>query len=283
MINNVKVATPQSGISYADIIYETLAEGGLTRMMALYQDISVVDTIGSVRSARPYYIELSQAYDAIYIHAGGSDAAYSDLINRSITHIDGVNGTAETFYRDAWRRANMGYEHSLMLNTTLLDDYIAKYKLRTDHKDGYESNMVFTDEPLSSDSAASTIKVKFSSSKSTTLDYDAESGLYTISQYGAAMTDNESDGNVTVKNVIVISTSISKISGDSAGRLSVTLTGSGKGYMMRDGQCVEITWSKDSYSSQFTYTLADGSTVEFGRGSTYIAIIPTSGGSVSWS
>ena len=67
MINNIRVATPQCGISKADIIFETLAEGGLTRLMAVYQDIEDVGTIGSVRSARPYYIDIAMGFDAIFV------------------------------------------------------------------------------------------------------------------------------------------------------------------------------------------------------------------------
>jgi hypothetical protein len=72
MINNIIYAQPQCGISGADIIYETLAEGGITRMMAIFTDLTDVGAIGSIRSIRSYYVDISLAYDAIPIHAGGS-------------------------------------------------------------------------------------------------------------------------------------------------------------------------------------------------------------------
>ncbi|MGM9522029.1 MAG: DUF3048 domain-containing protein [Oscillospiraceae bacterium] len=281
MINNIKVATPQAGIGYADIIYETLAEGGLTRLLAVYQDVSDVETIGSVRSARPYFIDLAQGHDAIYIHAGGSDDAYTELKNRSVAHIDGVNGSGETFFRDSWRKANMGYEHSLMLDTTLLDAYNEKYKLRTEHNDSYECNMVFSDSPSHPGESAENVKVVYSSAKSTSFAFDAESKSYKVSQYGAAMKDSSTGEQVTVKNIIVLYASITQIPGDSAGRMRAVLTGSGSGYFICNGVCSEITWSKDSYTSQFVYKFSDGTAVEFGRGTTYISIIPSSGGSVS--
>ena len=123
MINNIKVATPQSGISKADIIFETLAEGGLTRLMAVYQDIENIGIVGSVRSARPYFIDIAMGLDAIFVHAGGSDDAYITIKDRDVDNIDGVHGSGETFFRDQWRQKNMGYEHSLMLDTSLLDAY----------------------------------------------------------------------------------------------------------------------------------------------------------------
>ena len=72
MLNNLKKAQPQLGNSQADIIYEVPAEGGITRMLAVYQSLEDVGSIGSIRSARPYYIELALGHDALYVHAGGS-------------------------------------------------------------------------------------------------------------------------------------------------------------------------------------------------------------------
>ena len=72
MLNNLKSALPQQGNSQADIIYEVLAEGGITRMLGIYQHPERVGPIGSVRSARQYFWELSQGHNAVFIHAGGS-------------------------------------------------------------------------------------------------------------------------------------------------------------------------------------------------------------------
>ena len=72
MLNNLKEALPQQGQSEADILYEVLAEGGITRMLGVYQSVEGVGKIGSIRSARPYYLELALGHDAVYLHAGGS-------------------------------------------------------------------------------------------------------------------------------------------------------------------------------------------------------------------
>ena len=75
MLNNIKKAQPQIGISQADVIYEVPAEGGITRMLAVYQSLEGVELLGSVRSTRPYYIELALGHDALLVHAGGSQEA----------------------------------------------------------------------------------------------------------------------------------------------------------------------------------------------------------------
>jgi hypothetical protein len=82
MLNNLKAAMPQYGVSSADIIYEVPAEGGITRMLAVFQSMEGVGRIGSVRSARPYFLDLAQGLDAIFLHAGGSEQAYSDIKTR---------------------------------------------------------------------------------------------------------------------------------------------------------------------------------------------------------
>ena len=92
MLNNLKEALPQMGQSQADIIYEVPAEGGITRMLAVYQSVEGVGKIGSIRSARPYYLELALGHDAIFIHAGGSEDAYTRISQWGVAALDGVQG-----------------------------------------------------------------------------------------------------------------------------------------------------------------------------------------------
>ena len=111
MLNNLKKAQPQLGNAQADIIYEVPAEGGITRMLAVYQTLDGIGTLGSIRSSRPYYIELALGHDALYVHAGGSPEAYQDLKSWKVNNIDGVNGSASqsaVFWRDQERRKTMG-------------------------------------------------------------------------------------------------------------------------------------------------------------------------------
>lgn len=90
MINNIVYAQPQVGISNADIIYEIPAEGGITRMMAIFSHLYDIESVGSIRSLRPYYLSVALSYDAIVIHAGGSEQAYSDVKTYNADHLDGV-------------------------------------------------------------------------------------------------------------------------------------------------------------------------------------------------
>jgi len=279
MINNIKKATPTVGLRNADIIYECPVEG-TTRLLAVFQDISKSETVGSVRSARPYYIDLALSYDAIYIHAGGSTVpggAYEKMKSTGITRIDGVNGSGETFYRDNWRLNNMGYEHSLMLKTSTLPGYAEKNKFRTTHKDGYVCSLAFTDDELTEGESAEKITINYASyasNKKTGFTYDPESGFYEVSEYGSPMKDG--DETISVKNVIILKTTIKSV--DDYGRLSVSLTGSGEGYYVCSGKYVPITWSKSDTYAQFVYKNADGTPLEFARGKSWICVIPSKNG-----
>ncbi len=283
MINNIKTATPQVGICDADIIYEVLVEGGITRLMGIFQDVSDTGVIGSIRSSRPYYLDIAQGYDAIYIHAGGSEDAYSQMSKRGMDHLDGVRGSADFFYRDAQRKKSMGYEHSLMIDCTKMDNYIADHNYRTELGEAYRNVLEFTDEPMTEGATAGAIKVTFSKSKITSFEYDASQGKYLVSEYGKAMTDNGHDGaQLAVRNVLVLEASMGLISGDEAGRLTGKLTGSGKGSYFCGGIQVPITWYKASATTPYSYTLENGQPLKLARGNSYICISAPSFGSYSF-
>src|SRR5699024_5807754 len=80
MVNNHKLARPQSGLSKADIVFEILAEGDITRFLALFQS-DKPDVVGPVRSARDYYFKLAKQYDALYVYHGAANFV-NDMINR---------------------------------------------------------------------------------------------------------------------------------------------------------------------------------------------------------
>ena len=188
MLNNLKAAQPQLGVSQADIIYEVPAEGGITRILGIYQSLEGVGTLGSIRSARPYYLELALGHDALYVHAGGSPQAYQDIPAWGVDNMDGVNGgsDAKIFWRDADRRKTMDYEHTLVISGEKILEYAASH-FRTEHKDGYVYTQAFAgDGTPAGGAAAEHVTLKFSNYKTGKFDYDSETGKYLVSQYGGA-------------------------------------------------------------------------------------------------
>ena len=278
MINNISFAQPQLGISKADIIYETLAEGGITRMLAVFSDVENVGTIGSIRSSRHYYLDLVQGLDALYIHAGGSEMAYDAMAYRGVAHVDGVNGSRQDiFYRDSDRMYSLGYEHSLVTTGELINEYVPTYGFRMEHEDDFDYGMTFEDNvDLKDGEKADDVYVCFSGfGKSTSFEYDEKSGLYYASQYGEGYYDGNDWTQVSAANIIIIYADMYVV--DSEGRLDVDLTSGGSGYFVTGGKYKEISWSKESVYDRFVFTYDDGSEITYNRGTTYVCIISYSG------
>ena len=280
MLNNLKQALPQCGVTQADLIYEAPAEGGITRMMAVFQSVEGVGNIGTVRSARTYYVELADALDAIYLHAGGSPGAYTSIKEWGVSALDCVNGPYEgtLFWRDRERWQNAGMEHSVFTSGQVITELFPTYsRLRQTLREGYENPLRFTDDGTpSGGESARTLSVKFSNYKTGVFTYDPERGQYLVEEYGEPYVDGNNGEQVAVTNVLVLFTDVSRIPGDTAGRLDVRLTGSGTGFFACGGKYIPITWSKQSHSAPLLFTTADGQALTFGVGPSYINIVDDS-------
>lgn len=272
MINNMVKAVPQCGISEADILYEIIAEGSVTRFMAIFHDLSDVDVIGPVRSVRPYFVRVAQHYGAILASAGGSDEAYDLIDSLDYDYLNGIAGSGSYFYRDDWRRENRGYEHSLMTTGEKLRKAAEKYGAETAMAD-VDYGFHFTAEAMTTGEAANEITIWFySNGKKTTMTYDAETGLYAMSQHGAASVDANNDAPLSFRNVLVLQAD-SRVK-DKKGHLEVQMTGTGEGWYARDGKLIPIQWSRESNTDHYVYTDLEGNPVSFGVGKTYVAIVP---------
>lgn len=280
MLNNLKTALPQQGNSQADIIYEVLAEGGITRMLAVYQDPSQLGLVGSVRSARQYYWEIAKGHDAVYIHAGGSPEFYDTKDRLGLFTVDGVRGyysgkDAGMFWRDRDRVPgyHYDYEHSLLTSGQAIADMLAQQGLE-EHSAGYAYRAVFADDgtPPGGRSAV-TVTVPFSSYKTGVFRYDDASGTYLVEEYGQPYVDGNDGSQVAVTNLLVLQTTCTVV--DDAGRVNVDLS-SGKGWFACGGRMIPINWSKGGPEEQFRYTTETGSSLTLGRGRIYVCVIPNS-------
>jgi len=282
MLNNHLNAQPQCSMENADIIFEVLAEGGITRMMAIYSDMDFEDPIGPIRSIRTYYVSIAMSFDAITVYAGWSPGARTMIRNNGIDIIDGVSdsSTAFVFYRDS-SRIHKGYEHSLFAKGTSVIAGVEQKGYETEVSEEYSSGLSFADDVLiEKGEKAEAINVVFNSGKSTSFTYHEDKASYTATQYSTEYYDGNTGDAVEYENVIVFSARASVIDGE--GRLDITLVGEGEGYFFHNGKVVPISWSRESENSPFLYTYEDGSEVVLGVGKTYICIIPTSSGAVTY-
>ena len=279
MLNNIKAAMPQHGVSQADILYEILAEGGITRCMGIYSDISQVEKLGSIRSARKYFIFLAQGYGASYVHAAGGSIERNLLAGKKDMDLD-VSKTSKYVYRDQ-DRLNAGYslEHTLFTSGENLLAFAEKQNVATMLKKPANSNMQFAEQSNISGQAVNKATVYFhmggtpsSGTKSTALTYHAEDGKYYAAQHGGDYIDGNTGETISFNNVLVLKATTSFLTEK---KLSIKTTGEGTGYFLSGGQMVPIHWSRPSVSKPFTFTLENGEPVVFAEGSTYIAVIPT--------
>ncbi len=278
--NNYKAAQPVLGISHADIIYEHITEGlgSETRMLAVYTNLNFDDKLGTVRSARTYSVSLAANFNAIFVHCGGSSMGLDKISSMKYPSFDQYyNGNY--FYRDSGRKA-AGYasEHTLVTEgNKLLSGLNTKKWDLTIPEDTYYG-FDFTDKADLNGSDATNITIQYynKNGKLTVMSYDKTDGMYygTQSWYKkqAAVADGNTNDLVPFKNVLILKTKVTHAADGS--HVYMNLTGSGDGFLARDGQYVAIKWHRASEQEPFTYTLADGTPVTFGIGKTFVSVLP---------
>lgn len=270
MISNIKAATPQFGITDCDMYYEIEAEGGITRIMGIFADVSRVPAmLGPVRSARDYYVDLALGYNAVFAHYGTSTSASNKIKNYGVDNLDGMY-LSSTFWRDAGRLASKGLEHSAVTSGEKLASAIASKKYATGGSIGnffsfYNADAFTVDGTL----AGNRISAKFSSYNTAVFNYNAQDKLYYKNQFDAPHVD-AAGKQIAVTNVIVLHTNIKVVSDE--GHLSVDLSG-GKGYYFSGGVGKEITWSKGGATNPIRYYNIDGTELTVNAGKTYVCIV----------
>ncbi len=273
MINNNHDAWPQCGIQDAYIVYEIIAEGGITRMMALYKDQDTAK-IGSIRSARHYFVDYAQENDAIFVHWGGSPQAYNRL--SSVDSIDGIALEGTVFFRD--RTLDRDYEHTGFTSMENLKEYAENNGYTRDtQKDlllNYSVDEINMAELPGAEEATS-IEIEYSYYHTTSYEYDEENKVYKRSMSGTPNVDLETGEQYTAKNIIIYEVRNYTINdGENKGRQELDNIGSGSGYLITGGYVVPITWEKSSHSGQTEYRYTNGEEIVVNDGNTFIQICP---------
>lgn len=268
MVNNLNIAQKvQCGLDKADIVYETEVEGGITRLLAVYQDITKCEKIGTVRSARYAYVDLAMGHNAIYVHHG-QDNTYCAPHLRDTDHF--VLGTKNGGARI---KNGLALEHTLYGYGSQLWQNLAKRgKTVNSSVNNWQS---FADEEtkISFTNIANTISVPFSNSYKTVFKYDAASGKYTRYFKDTLRTDYASGATENFKNVFVLLTSITNYPDGYHRKIDLT---SGNGFYCVNGTYIPIKWSKGSASSSFVFTNIDGSPLTVNTGNSWVCIASAS-------
>ena len=278
MINNAKPSIPQVGISQADVIYECLAEYGITRLLIVSTNYEELGVIGSIRSSRPYYIDLAMNHNAIYIHAGGSTQAYVELKSRKINNIDGVNKAAPNmFYRDKDRLATMASEHTLVTTGPKISDGIAYFKYSTVNDPKMENTFSFIgyeENPYTpADGEALHVIIPYNASHFPQYIYDTETGLYARYQFkGDKHIDGTTGEQLKFNNILIIACPHYD-SNDEKGHIDINTVGKGDGYYISNGGYRKITWSKTSKNAPMVFFTEDGDELPMNVGKTMVNVV----------
>lgn len=298
MIENHTEARPQSGLSSVDIVYEAVAEGGITRFMGVFfcnlGDIQV----GPVRSARTYFLDWLGEYDALYAHVGGANTsgpadALGQIIKYGVKDLNQFSIGFPTFWRDYQRLGHpVATEHTMYSTTQKLWEVGAKRGfVATDEKNKrwdaafvpwkFKDDAVGTTKQVSISGLASSnqINVEFwqgYSDYSVTWDYDASCNCYKRSNGGAPQLDFNNKQQLSAKNIVVQFERESRANDgyENNVHLLYKTTGEGKALVFQGGKVIEGKWSKQSRLVRSKYTDSKGTEIVFDRGLIWIQTVP---------
>lgn len=272
MVNNHTKARPQTGLSKADVVFEVLAEGYITRFLALYQS-KKPEVVGPVRSAREYYFELADGYNAIYVYHGAANFVNDMIKKRGIEHLNGSlhDNDGYLFKRESFRKAP---HNSYLLFDAVYD--AAKKK-------GYDVEASYNLLPFMTKKEAGSIKgepanhveIVYSDSpmEIVEFEYDKQSKSYTRFNDRKKTVELNSGEPIQVDNVFIVETHHEVI--DNAGRRAVDITSGGDAYLIQRGKIRKVQWENRDGR---IIPVKNGKPIGFVPGKTWINIVPESPG-----
>lgn len=272
MIENSPDARPQSGLKNSGVVFEAIAEGGITRFLVLYQE-QKPQLVGPVRSVRMYYVDWLAAFNASVAHVGGSAAALAEVRNGNYRDID-------QFFNGAyyWRATDRYAPHNVYTSFAKLDALNAAKGYTSSTFTGFTRK----DSKASSTPNATSIDIVISSALyNSHYTYNPTTNTYDRAEGGAPHLDRE-DGQISPRVVIVLKVDESTVFEDGY-REDINAIGTGTADIFQDGTVQEVTWTKSSKTDQIKFTDANGQDVPLARGQTWLTAVPTNrGGGVSW-
>ncbi len=299
MIENHENARPQSGLLAADIIYEAVAEGGITRTLSIYYCGAPVQ-VGPIRSARTYFLDWISEYgdSPLYVHVGGANTsgpadalsqinkygwgAYNDMNQFSIGF--------PTFWRDYNRLGHTAAtEHTMYSTTSKLWDFAAKNrKLSNKNEDGTAWDEGFApyeikDDAKSEDRGSSQeVHIEFwenATDYNVDWTYDRASNQYSRKNGGAAHLDKNTGKQLTAKNLVILYMQERNANDGYENNIHLLYKnkGSGKAQVFLDGKEIKATWSKKTRTDKTLLTDENGDEIKFTRGKIWFHILPLEG------
>ena len=270
MYNNIIDAIPHSGLYNADICYEAPVEGGITRIMGIFENYENIKKMGSVRSCRIYYCSFANEWDAIYSHFGQSKYALEYLKSGNIDTVSSLTGE-KYFFRTSDRVA----PHNCFTSGANLKKAIKELKYRAEYKKNYQGHFEFADADnkidLASEKAAEKVEIGYLINKPYFV-YNQKDGQYYRYQYGDKHIDDQNNKQLHCSNIIIQFVNATLYPDNKS--LNMTLTGKGSGWYITNGKAEKITWKKDKQrTGQTKYLDKNGEEIKLNTGKTWICMV----------
>lgn len=271
MLNNLKPACPQAGIANAGVVYEAPVEGGITRLMGVFEDYDNLEKIGSVRSCRDYYIFYASGFNAIYTHYGQSAYALPFLELPEVNNLSGLAGYGDqVFYRTTDRKSphNAYTSFEGIQKGIEINGYSQEYD--ENFTPGYAFCGVNEEVELPGAEEASIVKPGYFLNKPW-FEYNPEDKLYYRFQYGDKQIDQLTGEQIAYKNIILQYSSWRNY--DENGYLNIDVDAPNVGKYITNGKVIDITWKKhEPWGATFYYD-TNGNQITMDTGKTWVCII----------
>ncbi|UED79859.1 DUF3048 domain-containing protein [Lysinibacillus sp. CD3-6] len=270
-VNNHPAARPQSGLAAADMIYEMLAEGNVTRLLAVYQS-ELPENIGPVRSARSYFIDMAKGFDAFYVAHGYSPEAKTMLSNNVVDNINGMNYDGTLFKRSNDRVA----PHNSYITSENILNGAEKVGASMNYSEKVHQAFYEPDERGKIGVETSQVDIYYGNSNSfhNTYVYDHQTNRYGRQSAGVETKDMLTGEALTVANVLFFEMKHQTI--DDVGRQDIDLTSGGNAYVFQNGYLREVKWANiDGLPMAVEET---GELVKLVPGKSWVHFVPASPG-----
>jgi hypothetical protein len=272
MIENSVFARPQSGLNQAGIVYEAVAEAGITRFLALFQDTQS-NYLGPVRSARPYYVQWCQAFDCALAHVGGSPEALNDIKKWHVKNLDQFAG-AQFFHRINSRYA----PHNMYTSQAQLTKYEKSRDYTGSSYTGF-AHLLKEPKVLTKDITMTSINFNYpGSAYDVHYSYNAKANDYPRSEGGKPHYSVDGNGKKYRNEPKVVIALVMRYAKEGDGyHSSYVSTGSGVAYVFQNGTVTKGTWLRKDRSSNFVLQDTTGNNIRLTPGQTWISVVSSTG------
>ena len=265
MLDNQSKARPQAGLDQAEVIYEILTEGWITRYMAIFL-INEPELIGPVRSARPYFIDKAMEFDALYVHDGGSPQSLADISDFKIADISAQSRDKRIF----WRENHKPRPHNEYTSASAIRMAAAESRYR---ERGEFEHWKFNKKDLPiQGSALSHLEIPYHQTYVPSFRYAQEKNLYYRYINDSPHVDEVSQEHLFAKNIIIQYAETKII--DSEGRREIRLVGKGEGLFISGGEMKPIQWEKENRRALTRFYDINGKEISLNPGITWIEVVP---------